>query len=57
MVEPSSDVTVTVSVLDPTMRSSTASPGVDAMVSSSFVMTTLALLSFFTAVSVTAAIG
>ena len=52
-VVPSSAVTVTVSVLDPTSRSSSATPGV--FVSSS-VMTTVALLSFFVAVSVTVSI-
>ena len=53
-VVPSSAVTVTVSVLDPTSRSSSATPGV--FVSSSSVMTTVALLSFFVAVSVTVSI-
>ena len=51
---PSSAVTVTVSVLDPTLRLSSASSGV--LVSSSFVMTTIALPSFFVAESVTASI-
>ena len=40
--------------MDPTLRSSTASPAVPS--SSSFVMTTLALSSFFVAVSLTASI-
>ena len=55
MALPSCAVTVTVSVLDPTLRSSTASPG-EPVWSSSFVMTTMALSSFFVAVSFTASI-
>ena len=53
-VVPSCAVTVTVSVLDPTLRFSSATPGVP--VSSSLAMTTVALLSFFVAVSVTVSI-
>ena len=54
VVAPSCAVTVTVSVLGPTMRSSSATPSVP--VSSSFAMATVALLSFFVAVSVTVSI-
>ena len=50
----SSAVTVTVSVLDPTLRSSCASPGL--FVSSSFAMATIAFLSFCVAVSTTVSI-
>ena len=51
---PLSAVTVTVTVLAPTLRFSSASPGV--LVSPSFVMATVALASVFVAVSATALI-
>ena len=52
MVVLSSAVTITVRVLDPMLRSSSASFGV--FVSSSFVIATVALLSFVSAESATA---
>ena len=54
-MEPSCAVTVTVRVVSPTMRSRSAS--FFELVSSSFVMATVALLSFLVAVSVTASMS